>query len=263
MRKLGVKDLPAGPNPPRSDGERTAAIVRAAQADGELPLATLADAARQRDACLIDAASAAGVIDPAAHGLQAVETIGQRLAAGADLVVVDGAGLLAGPPCGLIVGRRRLVSMIEDHPLASLAGIDGLTAAALSAVLQAYRDDATTPVIYQLPVWQLLSAPLANLQQRAQRLAPLMAESEAVAAADSREIESPWRRWGAHQWRAPSWAILLTPRDGDCLRLRTQLARPPYPVIARAAGAAVAIDLRAAFPRWDQQLVAAVTSAAG
>jgi hypothetical protein len=40
------------------------------------------------------------------------------------------------------------------------------------------------------------------------------------------------------------------------------LARGPRPIAARIAADAVLLDLRSVFPRWDQQLVAALEFAA-
>jgi len=234
-------------------------VLRAPGAEGTVSLETLADTARDRDLGVVDVAPAAGAIDPAAYGYQAVETVAQRLAAGADAVVIDGAGLLGGPACGLIIGARTLVDAARDQPLASLVAIDPLAVAALGAVVQLQRDEADS-AIFQLPVWQLLSAPLDNLRQRAQRLAPQMSESTALAAAEAQPVESIWRRQGAQQWRRPSWVISLTPHDGDLARLRTELARAAYPIIARHEPGSVAIDMRSVFPRWDQQLVAAVAA---
>jgi L-seryl-tRNA(Ser) seleniumtransferase len=209
---------------------------------------------------LIDVAPAAGTIDPSIHGFTSVATIRERLAAGADMVVADGAGLLGGPPCGLVVGRRKPVEQAANHPLASVASIDSLTAAALNATLELYRDADKGPVILQVPVWQQLSAPLDNLKQRAERLAPLMAESDAVASVECCQLDSTWRRWGDRHWTAPSWAIILRPA-ADCRELWAQLQRGPYPVLARECEGALHLDLRTVFPRWDQQLVAAMTGA--
>jgi L-seryl-tRNA(Ser) seleniumtransferase len=221
-------------------------------------LRALAAQGRAVGACVIDVAPVAGVIDPRGYGYQAVAPIKERLADGADLVVVDASGLFGGPACGVVVGRRRWVDQVARHPLAALVEADPLAVAALEAVLRLYRDDAMTPVVYQLPLWQLLSAPLANLEQRAVRLSTLMAESRAADSAACRETESAWRRWSGQTWSAKSWIIELRPSGGDAAQLAAQLSRGPHPIAARAADGAVVLDLRTVFPRWDQQLVAAV-----
>lgn len=240
---------------------RAAAIWRSPETDiaeSGVDLATLAAQAKAIEASLVDVTPIAGTINPQDHGYQSVATIGERLAAGADLVIADGAGLLGGPSAGVVIGRRDLVERIATHPLAALQEVDPLVIAALEAVLRLYREATAAPPIFQLPVWQLLSAPLGNLEQRAVRIAALMGESSAIASAQARAVESPWRRWGARQWTAKSWVVELKPADGDPAALAIQLARGPYSIAVSQAEGAVLLNLRTVFPRWDQQLVAAV-----
>lgn len=247
-------------NPPASSAsDPLAALVRRPGAD--VDLAALAEQ-KLHEACLIDAEPLAGTIDPSAYGLDSVATIGERLAAGADLVVVDGAGLVGGPACGVALGSRELVEPLAKHPLASLLAVDPLTTAGLDAVLKLHRQDGTDALVFQTPIWQLVSAPLANLEQRAARLASLMSESPQLASAQSVAVTSPWRRHGSREWEAPSWVIELTPRDGDVSGLAKRFAQGPYPIVVRQSGGTVQIDLRTVFPRWDQQLVAAVEATA-
>jgi L-seryl-tRNA(Ser) seleniumtransferase len=193
------------------------------------------------------------------HGFPSVPTLAERIAEGADLVIADGAALIGGPACGVIVGRRKLIDLVAGHPLAALAEVDALASAALDATLDLYREAAAGPLLLQVPVWQQLSAPLDNLKQRAERLAPLMAESADVATAESRQVDSIWHRWGERAWTAPSWVIELRPTAGDGRRLRARLERQPYPVVWREADGVLWLDLRTVFPRWDQALAAAVT----
>src|SRR5687767_11613771 len=83
-----------------------------------------------------------------------------------------------------------------------------VAAAGLHATLSAYRDDSDHRVAFAIPVWQLLSAPRDNLKQRAERLAPLMAEAPAIASAEAREAPSAWRSDGVTK-PAPSWTIAV------------------------------------------------------
>jgi len=239
---------------------RLAAVVRCS-ADGAPPMAWLSEVARQRDGCVIDAAGDAGLLNPSSYGFPSVDTIGDYLTAGADVVIVDAAGLIGGPTCGVIVGKRQHVTAAAEHPLASLLAIDPLSAAGLHATLAAYREDKDQSVVFALPMWQLLSAPLANLKQRAERLAPLIGHSPAIASSEAVEIDSVWRRCGSRSSTAKSWAIALLPRAGDAQSLIAQLRRESNPILGAEADGAVRLDLRTVFPRWDQQLVAAVESA--
>jgi L-seryl-tRNA(Ser) seleniumtransferase len=243
----------------RTDGQtgEAAAIVKAPEGE-DVELAALAGS-KQAGACVIDAAPFAGVRNPSEFAYQGVATIGERLEAGADVVIVDGAALLGGPACGVLFGSRAALDAMVRHPLMSLITVDALVAPSFQAVLALYRDDANLPVIYQLPLWQLLSAPNANGEQRAERLAALMASGGGVSGAAARLRPSEWIRWGQKSWSRESWVIEVHPADGDASALVARLAQGPHPIVARASEEAVLLDLRTVFPRWDQQLVAAVS----
>ena len=60
--------------------------------------------------------------------------------------------------------------------------VDKITLAALGATLRLYRDPQSAE--RSLPLLTLLSTPLANLKNRAERLAPQLAATQAVAAAE-------------------------------------------------------------------------------
>jgi L-seryl-tRNA(Ser) seleniumtransferase len=243
-----------------SSGTPLAALLRSPDAEPWLPTAEAARLTKAANAQFIDVSPLAGLVNPQSHGLAAVETIRERLAAGADLVVVDGAGLLGGPSCGLLFGRRPLIDAAANHPLARLAAIDALHAAALHATAQLYRDDEQG-VIFTIPVWQLLSAPTANLQQRAERLASLIAAAPGVASAAAVACDSAWLQLGQLALAGPDWTIAVRPREGGEAKLAAALASAIRPIIAPEHDGTVSIHLRSVFPRWDQQLVAEIERA--
>ena len=224
-------------------------------------VAAIATAIAAEKKCQVDAEPLAGFLDPSAYGLPALSTIAARIASGADLVVADGSGLIGGPACGIVVGRRALVELATQRAHAAFQLIGSLQAAALHATVAAYVDDQAESAMFHVPVWQLLSAPLANLQQRAERLAPLVAVNGKIALAEPRQIESAWRRGSDAQ--APSWAVAVCTTAGDGKALLARLRQGAHPVIASERGGEVLLDLRAVFPRWDQQLVAAIDAAVG
>jgi hypothetical protein len=202
----------------------------------------------------------AGLIDPLEFGLLAVPTLTARVTARAELVVCDGAGLLGGPSCGIIVGRRAAVERLQQQPWSDVVGAESLPLVALVSTLSTYRMPGQ--VIHRIPIWQLLSAPRKNLQQRCERLATLIAESDTVAEAVPTSSKSTWYVSDSMQLAGPTWAIRLLP-DGQSLeQFVLSLEKSVPTVVAHIADNAVWLDLRSVFPRWDQQLVAAMQSTA-
>ena len=243
---------------------RIAAIVLAPEASlaaSESPLAPLMELSRHKGdgVAIIDAAPWAGLDDVAQYGLGSAPTIQSRLAAGADLVVADGAGLLTGPACGVVLGKRERIEALRNHPLASAMACSPLSVVALNATLRTVHEHGADAALY-LPTWQLLSAPRANLQQRAERLAALIAAGPNISAAEARSVESAWARCGAKSLLAPSWAIAVRPRSHSAEELAQRWLERPRPIAANVSGEELLLDLRSVFPRWDQQLVAAAIS---
>ena len=213
---------------------------------------------------LIDA-SFSGLVNPSRFGLASIatiqETLSGHLQGETDLISVDAAGMLGGPQCGILLGKKNLVDQLQEHQLASCLAPGPLTLAALASTLKLYQ----TPdqVIHQIPVLQLLSTPMENLRQRAERLALLMEQSEAVAEATPQESESIWCQTATLHHAAPTWVISLRPKSDEAApiaagRLQDRLRQSETPVLSRIADDRVVLDLRTLFPRWDQPLVTAV-----
>jgi len=204
----------------------------------------------------VSVARCAGVVSPAEFGLAHYETLGERIASGAELVVCDGAGLLGGPRCGIVLGKRARVQKVAEHSLARHVVPDTLSLAALTATLGIYQ--AQDRVNYQIPLWQLLSTPLENLEQRCHRLAALMVESELIAEATATRCDSAWCDSEELKVAGPTWAIHLKPARQSATDFARTLSEASPQLIARTERDELWLDLRSVFPRWDQQLVAEV-----
>ncbi len=204
----------------------------------------------------IESSRLAGILNPADYGLEPVTTLAERIRSGVDLLVIEGAGLLGGPPCGIVLGKLDKVAECRRHAPQDQLSACQLTLAALAATLQVYQLD--DHAIHQIPVWQLLTAPLENLEQRAIRLATLLAESSRVSSARAVKCESTWCQTPEANLCAPSWAISLKPASGTAEQLCETLDAATPRVVARIAEEEVLLDLRSVFPRWDQHLVSAL-----
>ena len=206
----------------------------------------------------LDATQYAGLKDPAEFELTPVATLPDRLQSGIDLVIADGAGLIGGPEAGIVVGRKQKIESLMQMPLAGVIAADRLTLAALEATLRLYRRPER--VIHDVPILQLLSTPLENLELRCARIATLLAESELISVAEPTHCESPWLDSPAAKFAGSSWAIKVEPSAGNRERLALRMQDAPQQIVAREVGDSWWIDLRAVFPRWDQQLVSVFQS---
>lgn len=96
-------------------------------------------------------------------------SLGEALAAGADLVTCSGDKLLGGPQAGLILGKKTAVEPLRQHPLLRAVRLDKMSLAALEATLLLHRDRPE-----RVPVRYMLRQTETDLQARAERLQALL-----------------------------------------------------------------------------------------
>jgi L-seryl-tRNA(Ser) seleniumtransferase len=242
---------------------RAAAILKirpdAYQVVGETGAAELDELvalSRDRELLLIDAVGSAPIVDPPKSFHWPQRSVQASRAAGADLIVASGDGLIGGPTCGLVIGSRDVVQRVTQHPLYAAVRLDPLLAAAMCATLECY--DGAERSANALPVWQLLTAPIENLRNRAERIAPQLAQSTTIASAIPVETRSPISAALASDNHWASYGIALAAVDGNIRALDERLRSLPLPIHGRVEGDRLILDLRTVFPRQDTELIVAV-----
>lgn len=197
--------------------------------------------------------------DLAPLGLEDEPVAADSVAAGSDLVLFSADKLLGGPQAGLIVGKSKWIASIQRHPLMRAMRVDKLTLAALEATLYLHRDPDRA--IRDLPVLAMASAPLRDLQQRAEQI------SDALQSLDSTcdvQIQPATAYLGGGSMPTKgidSIAVRLNVSHISEAELARRLRAADPPVIPRVQEGAVWIDLRTVLPQQDQILIAAITRA--
>ena len=175
---------------------------------------------------------------------------------GADVVLFSGDKLLGGPQCGIIVGSRACIDKISRHPLARAVRVDKLTLAALAATLRLYQDPDT--VEHRVPLLMLLTTPVENLRNRAERLAPQLAACPAIAKAEP-VADTAFLGGGSMPSQSiPTWCVALTPARESVEALSRELRHGHPSVCGRISQDRLLVDLRSVFARQDHLLVSAV-----
>ncbi|MCJ7737230.1 MAG: L-seryl-tRNA(Sec) selenium transferase, partial [Anaerolineae bacterium] len=106
------------------------------------------------------------LLDTAPYGIMHEPMVQESIQAGVGLVSFSGDKLLGGPQAGIILGKAQFVDPLKRHPLARALRVDKSCLAGLQATLAHYlRGDATR----EIPVWRMISAPLAEVERRAHR----------------------------------------------------------------------------------------------
>jgi L-seryl-tRNA(Ser) seleniumtransferase len=240
--------------------EDTAAIMRVHSSNFRVvgfttspSIEELASAAHEAGTILIDDIGSGCLIDPQQFGLACEPTVQQSVAAGADLTLFSGDKLLGGPQAGIIVGKTELLDQLRRHPLMRAVRLDKAAIAGLHATLLHYlRGEALDKV----PVWRMISMPLAETERRARRWARGIGSAARVA--DGRSMVGG----GSLPEESLPTKLVALPGDGAYLTGLARRLRSGDPaVVGRVEHDALLLDPRTVDPREDRALVAAVEAA--
>ncbi|HZO95669.1 MAG TPA: L-seryl-tRNA(Sec) selenium transferase [Candidatus Baltobacteraceae bacterium] len=187
------------------------------------------------------------------YGLPHERTVQEALGDGIDLVAFSGDKLLGGPQAGIVAGRRALVARMRANPLLRALRVGATTIAALGATLRLHLEARSRE---RIPFYRMASQPLDALRERAERLCARL------APLDCRVVEvDGYAGGGTLPLDAiPSIALAWLPAD-NANAGAARLRRGDPPVVARAEGDRVLIDLRTIPPERDDDLAAAIAAA--
>ncbi|MCK4873602.1 MAG: L-seryl-tRNA(Sec) selenium transferase [Phycisphaerales bacterium] len=154
----------------------TAAIMRAHPSNyrivgftASVPLDEMAKIAHARDLVMIDDLGAGALVDLEQFGLPHEPTVGESIAAGADVVLFSADKLIGASQGGIIVGRKALVDRIRTHPLARAVRADKSSLMVLERTLHLFRDPDLLRRDH--PLYRMLTTEPAVLRHRADALA--------------------------------------------------------------------------------------------
>ncbi len=215
----------------------------------------LAGVAHSYEAIVIDDLGS-GALLPTEHvGLAHEPTPRERLAAGADLVTFSGDKLVGGPQAGLIVGRGDLIAKLRRDPLARAMRPDKTILAAVAATLALYRAGRA---MAEIPVWQMLSAPVEETRRRADALV----EALPGGSAEVVRLASTVGGGSLPGATVPSFGLALRAAGGRAATVLLAALRAGEPcLIGRIEHDRVVLDLRTVPPHHDAMLAIVVARA--
>ncbi len=210
-------------------------------------IADLVKLGRERSIPVVDDLGSGVIWDWTRYGLPHEPSVRESLAAGADLVLVSGDKALGGPQAGITLGRRDLVAKLKRNPLARVLRADKLLLAGLEATLRDYLLLNRAPDT--VPVWQMLTASVESLRERAERLRSALEPLADWQVLEIRESEAEAGSGTMPAIGIPSVAVCCLPKKLTAARWARYLRLSRPPVVATIKQDLVWLDLRTILDR--------------
>ena len=262
LREVGTTNRTRIGDYERALGAQTGALLKAHTSNYRIvgftesaSLRELVQLGKSRHVPVIHDLGSGAFVDLEGYGISNEPLVRDSIVAGADLVLFSGDKLLGGPQCGIVVGRTELIQRLRRHPLMRAFRVGKLTLAALEATLALYRRTATAE--QEIPLLALVSTSTANLQHRAERLAPQLAACTTVRSAEVVAGESELGGGSTPDRPLPTWCVVVSPADRSVDQLARQLRLGHPAVVCRVHRDRLWLDLRTVFAHQDQQIVTA------
>ena len=192
------------------------------------------------------------LLDLKAFGIQDEPTVQDSIRAGVDVVSFSGDKLLGGPQAGIILGKRKYLDILKQHPLNRAMRVDKMTLAALEATLRSYERNCPE----EIPVIAMLSAREEVLLEKARKLASLLEE----AGVPGQILPTEGRVGGGSvpNHSLPSYAIAF---DRNVIHLEETLRLGSTPIIGRIHEGRFLLDVRTLFEGDFPVIVSAIREA--
>ncbi len=198
-------------------------------------LAELTELGHRHDLPVIEDLGSGSLVDLNRFGLHDEPTVQDSIRAGVDVVSFSGDKLLGGPQAGIILGKKKYLDILKQHPLNRAMRVDKMTLAALEATLQSY--EAGTEA--EIPVIGMMAASPDALKEKARLL--LAALEEAGIPAQLAETAGQVGGGSVPNQDLPSFAVAF---DGNAVALEQKLRLGLHPIIGLIRSDRYLLDVR-------------------
>ena len=178
------------------------------------------------------------LIDFSKYGQKKEPTIFESLNSGIDLITFSGDKLLGGPQCGVIIGKKELISKLKKNQFLRAFRVCKMTISALEFTFKQYVDEKVA--IEKNPTLNRILEPIGEVFKRAEILTDLLKEIEI----DSEIIETKAIIGGGSMPDATidSYGVVITSLDGK--QVETAFLKEDTPIVGRVQNNQFFIDLK-------------------
>ena len=199
------------------------------------------------------------LLDTTVFGLAEEPMVQRSIAAGVTLAFFSGDKLLGGPQAGIIVGKKEYIDKLRRHPLARAVRIDKIRLAGLITTLIHYlRGEA----ISTIPIWQMISADLNDINSRAQKWAEATNGLGQVIDGESM-VGGGSLPGGTLPTKLVTISIEGKKNAAFVLKLSQELRNYSPPIIGRISDNVLLLDPRSVLPEEDKTVCSALKGIIG
>lgn len=178
------------------------------------------------------------LVDFSKYGLKKEPTIFESLNSGIDLITFSGDKLLGGPQCGIIIGKKKLISKLKKNQFLRAFRVCKMTISALEFTFKQYVDEKVA--VEKNPTLNRILEPLSEVFKRAEILKNLLKE----IGIDSKIIETKAIIGGGSMPDATieSYGVLIPSLNGK--QVETAFLKEDTPIVGRVQNNQFFIDLK-------------------
>lgn len=178
------------------------------------------------------------LVDFSKYGLKKEPTIFESLNSGIDLITFSGDKLLGGPQCGIIIGKKKLISKLKKNQFLRAFRVCKMTISALEFTFKQYVDEKVA--VEKNPTLNRILEPLSEVFKRAEILKNLLKE----IGIDGEIIETKAIIGGGSMPDATieSYGVLIPSLNGK--QVETAFLKEDTPIVGRVQNNQFFIDLK-------------------
>lgn len=216
----------------------------------EVGLEELVAIGQRRKLPVMEDLGSGALIDLSRYGLPKEPLVGERIAAGADIVTFSGDKILGGPQAGLMAGKKEIIGRINKNHLQRALRCGKITLAALEATLRLYRQ---SPDITQaIPTLRAFARSPAEIRATGERAA---AQLQSALGKEFRiDLEESTSQIGSGALpteELPSFVLAITHGNLNATVIATTFRGANPPIIGRIKENRFLLDLRTIFDPED------------
>ena len=178
------------------------------------------------------------LVDFSKYGLKKEPTIFESLNSGIDLVTFSGDKLLGGPQCGVIIGKKDLISKLKKNQFLRAFRVCKMTISALEFTFKQYVDEKVA--VEKNPTLNRILEPISEVFKRAETLKNLLKEIDI----ESEIIETKAIIGGGSMPDATidSYGVIITSLNGKSIE--AAFLKEDTPIVGRVQNNRFFIDLK-------------------